>query len=300
MHEILIISGKGGTGKTSITGAFAHLSGDHIICDLDVDAPDLHLLLDPRDRDTHEFWSGHVAVIDPDRCSRCGQCLSVCRYGAVSETDDGFAVDGLRCEGCKTCVALCPETAIDFVSKQCGEWYSSQSRFGPMVHAQLFPAEENSGLLVSLLRKEARALAEQKGVTRIIADGPPGIGCPVISALSGQDLAVIVTEPTPSGQHDLKRVLSLCDHFSIPTAVIVNKCDLNPAISRDIGDHCAGRGIPIVAELVHDPAVTHAMVARQTITEYKADGISGDIRNAWQRILSILEEKQPQKVYQQE
>lgn len=288
MHEILVISGKGGTGKTSLTAAFAHLSADQVICDLDVDAPDLHLVLSPDHAATHEFWSGHVAVIDDDRCVRCGECLERCRYGAVFETPDGFWIDEVRCEGCKVCVALCPETAIDFNTKQCGVWYQSQSRFGPMVHAQLFPAEENSGLLVSLLRREAKAMAEEKGLSQILSDGPPGIGCPVISALSGQDLAVIVTEPTPSGLHDLERVMDLCGHFNIPSAVIINKCDLNDDIGRRIDTHCNRLGAPVVARLPHDPAVTHAMVARQSVTEYTDNGIALSIKDAWHRIQAML------------
>lgn len=291
MHEILVISGKGGTGKTSLTAAFAHLSAHHIICDLDVDAPDLHLLLTPDHAQCHEFWSGHVAAIALDRCSQCGHCAEVCRYGAVFETANGFHIDDIRCEGCKVCVSLCPDHAIDFIPKQCGEWYRSDTRFGPMVHAQLFPAEENSGRLVSLLRQEAKAMAKQNGFKGILSDGPPGIGCPVISALSGQDLAVIVTEPTPSGRHDLERIAELCGHFKIPMAVILNKCDLNPNISQEIEAYCAQRDIPTVAQLPHDTDVTHAMVQRKTVTEFTSAGISTDIREAWKRILDLVNEK---------
>ena len=291
MHEILVISGKGGTGKTSLTAAFAHLSDQQVICDLDVDAPDLHLLLDPDRAETHEFWAGHTAAVAPERCTQCGQCHAVCRYGAVSDTAEGFAIDPIRCEGCKVCVALCPDGAIDFIPKQCGEWYASSTRFGPMVHAQLFPAEENSGLLVSLLRKQAKAMAAQRGARQILSDGPPGIGCPVISALSGQDLAVIVTEPTPSGHHDLERVMTLCAHFRIPAAVIINKCDLSPDFCRTIEAQCTRQDVPVVARLPHDPAVTHAMVQRKAITEYSADGISADIRQTWRHILSLLDRR---------
>jgi MinD superfamily P-loop ATPase len=217
--------------------------------------------------------------------------MNVCRYGAIFDTAEGFRIDDIRCEGCKVCVALCPDQAIDFIPKQCGEWHQSDTRFGPMVHAQLFPGEENSGRLVSLLRQKAQAMAKQSGFQRILSDGPPGIGCPVISALSGQDLAVIVTEPTPSGRHDLERILELCTHFKIPAAIIINKCDLNPEISREIEAYCAHRDIPTVARLPHDKDVTHAMVQRKTVTEFTNDGISADIREAWERILGLVEEK---------
>ncbi|MFH1983534.1 MAG: ATP-binding protein [Pseudomonadota bacterium] len=287
MHEILVISGKGGTGKTSLTAAFAHLSADHIICDLDVDAPDLHLLLSPDHALVHEFWSGHAAVIAPDRCSLCGQCQILCRYGAVFSDADGLHIDDIRCEGCKVCVALCPEGAIDFIPKQCGKWYQSGTRFGPMVHAQLFPAEENSGLLVSLLRRKAKEMAAQNGFKLILSDGPPGIGCPVISALSGQDLAVIVTEPTPSGRHDLERVITLCRHFNMPMAVIINKWDLSPEVTAETEAFCMQLKVPVVARLPHDPAFTHAMVAKKAITEFADSGTGDLLKDAWQKILSI-------------
>lgn len=299
MHEILVISGKGGTGKTSLTAAFAHLSADHIICDLDVDAPDLHLLLSPDHAQTHEFWSGHVAAIAPDRCSQCGQCQNVCRYDAVFSDADGLHIDDIRCEGCKVCVALCPEGAIDFIPKQCGEWYQSGTRFGPMVHAQLFPAEENSGLLVSLLRRKAKEMAAQNSCELILSDGPPGIGCPVISALSGQDLAVIVTEPTPSGRHDLERIMTLCRHFSMPVAVIINKWDLSPAVSAETEAFCKQQNTPVVARLPHDPAFTHAMVAKKAITEFADNGTSDLLKAAWQEILSIAEENDRHGVYKE-
>jgi MinD superfamily P-loop ATPase len=234
MPEIVILSGKGGTGKTSIAGAFAHLAEGKVVCDLDVDAPDLHLLLGPVHEREEEFFSGHEAVIDPNRCSGCGECLSLCRYGAVREKDGGFAIDPLHCEGCKVCVALCPAQAIDFPERHCGRWYVSKTRFGPMVHAQLFPGSENSGRLVALLKTKARELARERGLGLILCDGSPGIGCPVISSLSGADLAVAVTEPTPSGLHDLKRVADLCSHFRIPLTCIINKSDINPAQSRAI------------------------------------------------------------------
>ncbi len=283
MPEILVISGKGGTGKTSVTAAFCHLADNAIICDLDVDAPDLHLLLSPKRFRQEDFYSGNEALILPERCTRCGTCVELCRYGAVQQ-GEAFVIDPYRCEGCKVCVTFCPEEAISFPEKHCGEWYLSNTRFGPMAHAQLFPAEENSGRLVALLKKEAKSLAEQRGAHLILSDGPPGIGCPVISALSGADLAVIVTEPTPSGRHDLERILALCAHFNIPAAVIVNKCDLNAAHTRAISDLCEQRRLPVVARLPHDVAMTEAMVAAKAVTEFCTCDLTKQLRQAWAEI----------------
>jgi MinD superfamily P-loop ATPase len=294
MLEILVISGKGGTGKTSLTAALSHLAADHILCDLDVDAPDLHLLLKPEHLQCHEFWSGHEAVINHEDCNQCGLCQQVCRFNAVFENQRGCAIDPLRCEGCKTCVALCPEQAIDFNPKQCGQWYVSRTRLGTtMVHAQLFPAEENSGRLVALLRKEAKTMAKKDGLDLIIADGPPGIGCPVISALSGTDMAVIVTEPTPSGRHDLERVVALCRHFKTQMVAIINKWDLNKNFSRELQDWCQAQQIPVVALLPHDPDFVHAMVAGMVITEYGSAELKETLTIAWRKIRKLV--VQPKK-----
>lgn len=283
MDEIVVLSGKGGTGKTSLTAAFAHLAHQRqeaMICDLDVDAPDLHLLLDPQSKETHAFVSGHEACIAPDRCTGCGQCAALCRYDAITDGQPAV-INPLKCEGCKLCVALCPENAIDFPEKHCGDWYVSETRFGPMVHAQLFPAEENSGRLVALLRKEARRLAEQQGRSVILADGPPGIGCPAISSLSGATLAAIVTEPTPSGLHDLERIADLCEHFQVPAGVVINKYDIHPRQAERIEVFCAGRRIPVVAALPHDPAVTRAMVKGMAVTEFANDVFTRRLQQAW-------------------
>ena len=288
MREVVVISGKGGTGKTSLTAAFAHLAESKVICDLDVDAPDLHLLLDPAIIRDERFISGHEAVIDPEKCVGCGLCASMCRYGAIDEKDGVYSVAPLRCEGCKVCVAFCPEQAIDFPARHCGQHYLSQTRFGPMVHAQLFPGQENSGLLVSRLKKEARALAEEQGLDLILCDGAPGIGCPVIASLSQTDLAVVVTEPTPSGVHDLERVASLCDHFRTKVAVVVNKHDLNPDQTSRIDALCSEKGYTLLALLPHDTAVTEAMVRRQAITEGGDSAIATKVRQAWQGITNFL------------
>ena len=284
MHEIVIISGKGGTGKTSITGAFAHLAANKIICDLDVDAPDLHLLLRPERGDEQEFHSGHEARIDGDKCDQCGLCASMCQFGAIQEGEDGYAVNSLRCEGCKVCVAFCPVSAIHFEDKHCGQRYISATRFGPMVHAQLFPGAENSGRLVMVLKQQARELAKNQGADIILCDGAPGIGCPVISSLSGANLAVAVTEPTPSGRHDLGRVADLCQSFRVTFAVIINKEDLNPAETYKIEAFCRERGYPLIARLPHDPMVTKAMVQGLVITEMPEEHFSRELGKAWKRI----------------
>jgi MinD superfamily P-loop ATPase len=285
MPEIIVISGKGGTGKTSLTAAFSHLAENAIICDLDVDAPDLHLILDPAIELKEEFFSGHEAVIDPQACDGCGMCAEVCRFAAVSKRGPGYTIDPLRCEGCKVCVHFCPAGAIRFPERHCGQWFISRTRFGPLVHAQLFPGAENSGRLVALLRGKARELAEKTGRGLILSDGAPGIGCPVISSLSGTDFAVLVTEPTPSGLHDLARVADLCRHFKIPTGVIVNKADLNPANTEGIRRWCAEAQAEFLGDLPYDTAVTEAMVKRQAVTEFNAGPLATALRRLWGRIM---------------
>jgi MinD superfamily P-loop ATPase len=284
MREILVVSGKGGTGKTSLTGAFAHLATNKIVCDLDVDAPDLHLLLHPHPTRTEPFFSGHVARIEDELCTGCGLCASMCRYEAVRCSASTFSIDPVRCEGCKVCVQFCPAGAIHFPEKHCGEHHISSTRFGPMVHARLFPGEANSGRLVTTLKQQARQLAKSGGLDLILSDGAPGIGCPVISSLSGASLAVAVTEPTPSGRHDLERVADLCFHFQIPVAVIINKCDLNAQAAESIQAFCRARGYPVIARLPHDPVVTRAMVEGLVVTELPETDFSKEVRKTWAKI----------------
>ncbi len=288
MREIIIISGKGGTGKTSLTGAFAHLAANKVICDLDVDAPDLHLLLQPKRERQEEFYSGHEARIVREKCDGCGLCASMCQFGAIRENGAGFTVDLLRCEGCKVCVAFCPAEAIDFPEKHCGQWYLSSTRFGPMVHAQLFPGGENSGRLVMVLKQQARELAKARGADLVLCDGAPGIGCPVISSLSGAHLAVAVTEPTPSGRHDLERVADLCRHFQIAMAVIINKYDLNPEETARIAAFCRDGSYPVLARLPHDLSVTQAMIQGLVVTELPETAFSLGLRRAWTRIKEMV------------
>jgi MinD superfamily P-loop ATPase len=287
MREIIVLSGKGGTGKTSLTGAFAHLASNKVICDLDVDAPDLHLLLQPTKERSEEFYSGHEARIDSEKCDGCGLCVSLCQFGAIRENGASFAVDPLKCEGCKVCVAFCPVAAIRFPEKHCGQWYISSTRFGPLVHAQLFPGGENSGRLVMVLKQQARNLAKARGADLVLGDGAPGIGCPVISSLSGAHLAVAVTEPTPSGRHDLERVAGLCGHFQISMAVIINKYDLNPDETGRIEVFCMEEGYPVLGRLPHDPLVTQAMIQGLVVTELPESDFSRELGPTWDRIAAL-------------
>ena len=287
MREIIVISGKGGTGKTSLTGAFAQLAAKKVICDLDVDAPDLHILLDPVADRTEDFISGHEAIIDPDLCTACGTCADMCRYEAVRVDGETYAIDPLRCEGCMVCVNFCPAQAISFPAKNCGKWYVSQTRFGPMVHAQLYPGEENSGRLVTLLKQQAKEIAKKNDLDLILCDGTPGIGCPVISSLAGTHLAVVVTEPTPSGRHDLERVIQLCEHFRVKVVVIINQFDLNPEEADRIEAYCQGKGFEVIARLPYDSVVPRAMVQRKVVTEIPDAPLAESLRQVWSKIEEI-------------
>ncbi len=254
VREIVIISGKGGTGKTSLTASFAVLAVRSIVADCDVDASDLHLLLRPWVRERNEFMSGHQAVIRQDACTRCGVCLEYCRFGAVRKdmVDDTYSIDPASCEGCGVCVRFCPEKAIDFPERLCGEWMISETLYGTMVHARLGVAAENSGKLVSLVRREARRIAEEQGVPLVIVDGPPGIGCPVIASVTGASLVLVVSEPTVSGEHDLERVLALTRHFEIPAAICVNKWDINPEMTDRIEEKASLAGAKIAGRIRYD------------------------------------------------
>ncbi len=291
IQEILIISGKGGTGKTSVTAAFGHLAGGAVICDLDVDAPDLHLILSPKNKSSHDFISGNLAKVVAEKCDGCGKCADLCRFQAITLKNGKAVVDNFNCEGCKVCATFCPTQAIDFPDNFCGRWYISDSRFGPMVHAQLFPGEENSGRLVALLRQKARELAEDRQVEIILSDGPPGIGCPVISSLSGSSLAVIVTEPTQSAIHDLERVAQLCSHFKVPACVLINKADLNQSLAEDIERRARQQGLVSIGRLPFDQTFVQAVVAGKAVTEIDDNKCAHALSNAWQKIESILKNR---------
>lgn len=286
MHEIVIISGKGGTGKTTLTAAFCALAADAVFCDADVDAADLHLLLQPTIKEQHEFIGGSKAVIVAERCNQCGVCKELCRFAAISAE---LVVDQILCEGCGVCVDLCPEKAIDFPEQLCGHWFHSNTRFGPLVHARLGIAEENSGRLVHLVRKEALQLAEEENKKLIITDGPPGIGCPVIAAIGGASLLLVVVEPTLSGRHDLERVLDLAAHFKVPARLLINKYDLNADMAQAIEAAASERDVLCVGRIPFDPVFTRAMVQGQTIFEYAgAEERQQELRTIWTRVLAAL------------
>jgi MinD superfamily P-loop ATPase len=281
IKEVVVLSGKGGTGKTSLVGALAALVPEKVLCDADVDAADLHLILNPRVQERHDFIAGHKAVIDPEQCIQCGECLNWCRFGAIS---DSLVINPLLCEGCGVCHYLCPVQAVEFPDNHCGEWYLSDTRFGPMVHARLGIAEENSGKLVTLVRNEARRLAEEQGRSYILTDGPPGIGCPAISSLGGATAALLVTEPTVSGHHDLERVAALADHFSVPVLVLVNKADLHWEAAEKIAAFCLDRGYPFLGNLPFDPDFTRAQVEGKTIMEYDNKKLGSLLAEVWEKL----------------
>lgn len=286
MKELIVISGKGGTGKTSVIAAFASLAESKVLCDADVDAADLHLIMNPSIVRGDDFISGHTATIDTDKCSQCGQCLDLCRFGAIS---DDFKVNPIDCEGCGVCVYFCPEKAIDFPENTCGEWFISETRFGPLVHARLGIAEENSGKLVTLVRQESKKLADEKGLDLILTDGPPGVGCPVIASIGGASAVLVVSEPTLSGIHDMERVIQLAKHFKVPAMVCVNKFDLNRDLTRDIEAFAEGEGLGYLGRIPFDPIFTKAMVQGQTIFEYNTGSkASLAIRQIWEKLLKRL------------
>jgi len=280
MNEVVILSGKGGTGKTSIVGSFAAIAKSKVLADCDVDAADLHLLLQPTIREEHEFWSGQVAHIDRERCTQCELCQWLCRFDAIS----GSMVDPISCEGCGFCSHICPFGAITMKECRAGDWFISDTKYGPLVHARLGIAQENSGKLVALVRQHAKKIAEQDNLDFIISDGPPGIGCPVISSLSGANLALLITEPTLSGIHDLERVIGVCQHFSVPAMVCINKYDINEDNTRRIENYCLESGVEVAAKIPFDNIVTEAMVHGQPVVEYDDGEISREIKKLWGKV----------------
>ncbi|MGD2271585.1 MAG: 4Fe-4S binding protein [Desulfobacterales bacterium] len=287
MKELIVISGKGGTGKTTLMAAFADLAENKVLCDADVDAADLHLITDPQVITRTAFQSGFTADINKAKCTECGLCLDLCRWGAISQN---FKVNSIDCEGCGVCVYFCPEDAIDFPINTCGEWLISDTRFGPMVHARLGIAEENSGKLVTLVRREARKLGREKHLDLLLTDGPPGVGCPVIASIGGASLVLIVTEPTVSGKHDMERVVQLADHFNVPAMLCVNKFDLNFELTRDIEQFAKERGLPCLGRIPFDPIFTRAMIRAQTVFEYNTESPAGAaVRKIWQGLSKKLE-----------
>jgi MinD superfamily P-loop ATPase len=284
MKEIVVLSGKGGTGKTSIVASFAALAQSKVLADCDVDAADLHLLLKPKVKEEKEFWSGQVAFIDEDRCTECGLCQELCHFGAIKD----FKVDPLSCEGCGFCYQVCPVDAITMKDSMSGHSFISETKYGYLCHARLGIAQENSGKLVALVRQNAKLIAERENLDYIITDGPPGIGCPVISSLSGANLALLVTEPTLSGIHDLERVIGVCRHFGVPALVCVNKYDLNEENTYRIESYCGSEGIEVAARIPFDNVVTEAIVQGLPVVEYSDNGVTRQIKELWQTVSAKL------------
>jgi len=285
MKEIVVLSGKGGTGKTSIVASFAALAQSKVLVDCDVDAADLHLLLNPKVKEEKEFWSGQIAFIDKEKCTECGLCQELCRFGAIKD----FEVDPLSCEGCGFCYQVCPADAITMKDSMSGHSFISETKYGYLCHARLGIAQENSGKLVALVRQNAKLIAERENLDYIITDGPPGIGCPVISSLSGASLALLVTEPTLSGIHDLERVIGVCRHFGIPVLVCVNKYDLNEENTYRIESYCTNEGIEVAARISFDNAITEAIVQGLPVVEYSNNKVTQQIKELWQIISTKLE-----------
>jgi MinD superfamily P-loop ATPase len=280
VKEVVVLSGKGGTGKTSIVASFAALAQSKVLADCDVDAADLHLLLKPEVKQTTEFWSGQSAFIDKSFCTGCGVCEAVCRFEAIKN----FKVDPISCEGCGFCAQVCPEKTIKMRDNLAGQWFISDTKYGPLVHARLGIAEENSGKLVAVVRQNAKLIAERQGLDYILSDGPPGIGCPVISSLSGANLALLVTEPTLSGIHDLDRVIGVCCHFGIPAMVCINKYDINEENTRHIESYCYNQGIDTLSKIPFDNVVTEALVQGLPVVEYSEGKVTREIAALWQAV----------------
>lgn len=296
MKQLVVLSGKGGTGKTSVTAAFADLaaregsSARAILADADVDASNLELVLAPDKLEEHSFMGGQVALIDPVLCDGCGICVEVCRFDALDGDARPPIVDPIACDGCAACVYQCPNEAIVMEPQLAGHWFRSASRYGPLFHAVLLPAQENSGKLVTMVKQQARLLAMDEGYDLVLVDGPPGIGCPVISAASGADMAVIVAEPTAAGVHDMERVLQTTAHFGVPSLVIINKADLHPDGAAAIETYCQGMNLRVLGRLPFDTRVTEAMVQGQPVTAYSpSSSVSQALREAWRRVLQEMD-----------
>jgi MinD superfamily P-loop ATPase len=295
MKELIVISGKGGTGKTSLVASFAALAERAVLADCDVDAADLHLILAPKTWHRESFTGGKEARILVEECSACGQCQTVCRFDAIrfdgpasSTIEKTYRVDPVACEGCGVCVRFCPTDAIVFEPVVNGEWFASDTRHGLMVHARLRPGGENSGKLVTLVRTQAREIAERDQCNLILVDGAPGIGCPVVASITGADMVLIVTEPTLSGLHDFERVHALVRHFGIPALLCVNKHDINPAISERIAAAAERAGVPVVGTVPYDTAFTQAQLDGLSIVEYARSTAADDVRSLWTNVVSRL------------
>ncbi|MGD9497346.1 MAG: ATP-binding protein [Armatimonadota bacterium] len=285
-RQVTIVSGKGGTGKTTAVASFAALAHEQVIADCDVDAANLYLLMHPQDTEQGEFTGAKIAVRDEALCTRCGECQRRCRFGAITIDE----IDELSCEGCGLCVLTCPADALRLEPVVVGHWYVGTTRYGPMAHARLLPAAESSGKLVTLVRQKAENLAYEQGLGLILIDGPPGLGCTTTSALADVDLAVIVTEPTLSGIHDMKRLVQLIEHFGLPAAVVINKADVNAENTARLRTFCAARHLPLLGEIPWDPTVTDALAAQMPLVEYNDGPAALAMREAWQRTAELIDQ----------
>ena len=281
MKQILVISGKGGTGKTTLTAGFSSISKNAVIADCDVDAPDLHILLKPKILKKIPFYALKIPVKDWSKCIKCGRCRDVCRFGAI---DKNLNILEFKCEGCSACAFICPQGAIEMIDRRAGEIYISDTRFGPFIHAKLNIGEEASGKLVTEVKKIARQIAESENRDMILIDGSPGIGCPVIASLSGVDIALVVTEPTLSGIHDLNRIVEVARHFGINTAICINKFDINEENTRRIEKFCSKNEIPILGRIPYDENVVRAMIKLKSIVEFPSSKVGEEIKRIWMKL----------------
>jgi len=295
MKQLIVLSGKGGTGKTSVTAAFAHLAAQSnfanqvVLADADVDAANLELVLQPRLLEQEDFKGGKVAVINQDTCSACGDCQAVCRFDAINHADGLYVIDPIACDGCAACVYQCPSESITMREQIAGKFYFSESHYGPLYHANLFPGQENSGKLVTLVKQRARLQALDQNRELVIVDGPPGIGCPVISAVSGASLALIVAEPTVAGVHDMHRILQTVKHFGVRAVVCINKADIYPAGADEIEAFCRKNGIETVGRIPFDLTVASAMVAGEAVTAFRPQAPSSVAISAiWEKVVPAL------------
>jgi len=284
--EIAVISGKGGTGKSSISAAFATLNGDVVLADCDVDAANLYLLFNPSHEEDEVYISGQKAFIDYNTCTNCGLCVGYCRFDAISIKEERVEISEISCDGCVLCSRICPVSAIKMIPSDKSRLITGSFRNGKMVYGRLAPGEENTGKLVNMVREKAKKLSEKYNLKTIILDGPPGIGCPVISTITGVDKVVIVTEPTISGLHDMQRALDIVTKFSLKASVIINKYDLNSSMSMEIQKWCEASGVIIAGRLAFDPAVVESMVQGRSITEFEPEReISIEIKKIWNKLL---------------
>jgi MinD superfamily P-loop ATPase len=284
IKQLAIVSGKGGTGKTTIAAAFAALAKNKVMVDCDVDAADLHLLLQPKILMQEKYFGGRTPQVDLEKCTQCSLCMEICRFNAI---DNGM-VNRIACEGCGFCIHICPEDAIIMTEAFSGDWFVSETPYGPFIHARLGIGEENSGKLVTVVRKKAVEIAKEKNLSLILIDGPPGIGCPVTASLTGVNLILAITEPTLSGIHDLERILKLSDHFKIPSMVCINKFDINLENAQQISSYCENNGSRLVGQIPYEPKVVEALVNRKTVMDYPCNGVQEIVSKIWDEVEATL------------